>query len=85
MNDTEFYDEPVAVVAFTGEDGDTHLQRLTWQGQEYPLVATGRQWEEAAGRHIMAEASDGTRFELQLRRDNLVWYVRRVWRTPTVV
>lgn len=84
MIDIEFYDEPVTVIASTSAGGEIDLQSLTWQGIKYPIIATGRQWDEAEGRHVMAEASDGTRFELQLRRENLVWHVRRVWRTPLV-
>ena len=80
MINEEFFDEPVSVVAAMDEEGNLNLQRVTWQTKKYPIIAVGRQWDEADGRHVLAEAADGTRFELQLRRDDLVWRVKRVWR-----
>jgi hypothetical protein len=85
MTDTEFFDEPIRATASVDAQGRITLQSLTWQEQRYPIVAVGRQWETEEGRHIMAEAADGTRFELQLRRENLIWYIRKVWRGQTLV
>ncbi len=84
MINEEFFDEPVSVVATMDEEGNMTLQRVTWQAQKYPIIAVGRQWDEADGRHVLAEAADGTRFELQLRREDFVWRVKRVWRAPLV-
>ena len=80
MINEEFFDEPVSVVATMDEEGNLALQRVTWQAKKYPIIAVGRQWDEADGRHVLAEAADGTRFELQLRREDFVWRVKRVWR-----
>ena len=80
MDNTEFFDDPVKISMIVDSQGLTALQNLTWQEQTYTIVTVGRQWDEADGRHIMAEAADGTRFELQLRRQDLIWYVTRVWR-----
>lgn len=77
---TEYFDEPISVTASLNDQGQTDLQKLTWRDQRYTIVGVGRQWEDEDGRHIMAEAADGTRFEIQLRRQDLIWYVRRVWR-----
>jgi len=85
MTNTEIFFEPVGVTAAVDAQGHTHLQSLTWQEQAYTIVAVGRQWDEANGRHIMAEAANGTRFELQLSREDLIWYVRKVWRTQAAV
>lgn len=85
MADTEIFFEPVGVTATLDTQGHTLLQSITWQEQEYTIVAVGRQWDEENGRHIMAEAADGTRFELQLSREDLIWYVRRVWRGQLLV
>lgn len=84
MTNTEFFDDPIRVICTISEDGETALQSLTWRRQSYTIVAVGRQWDEADGRHVMAEAVDGTRFELQLRREDLIWRVRRVWRVQMV-
>jgi hypothetical protein len=80
MTNEEFFDEPVRVVAAMDDEGNLNPQRLTWQRRKYRISAVGRQWDEADGRHVLAEASDGTRFELQLRREDFIWRVRRVWR-----
>ncbi len=80
MTNTEFFDDPISVTCSIDNQGHTTLQSLSWQGRQHTIVATGRQWEAEDGRHLMAEAADGTRFELQLQRQNLIWHVRRVWR-----
>lgn len=80
MTNEEFLDEPASVVAAMDSDGNVSLQRLTWRGHRYRITAVGRQWDEADGRHVLVEAVDGTRFELQLRREDFAWRVTRVWR-----
>lgn len=84
MINEEFFDEPVSVAATMDEEGNLTLQRVTWQAKKYLIIAIGRQWDEADGRHVLAEATDGTRFELQLRREDFVWRVKRVWRASLV-
>lgn len=79
MENPEFYNDPVQVTGTMNDQGQVNLQSLTWRGERYTIVALGRQWLEADGRHVMAEAADRTRFELQLSRQELIWYVRRVW------
>ncbi|MEW5959590.1 MAG: hypothetical protein AB1801_17845 [Chloroflexota bacterium] len=85
MINTEIFFEPIHVTATVDALGQVNLQNLTWQAKTYPIVAGGRQWTEAEGRHVMAEAADGTRFELELRREDLIWYVRKVWRRQAIV
>jgi hypothetical protein len=80
MMNTEYFDEPISVTASLNDQGQTTLQKLTWRDQQYTIVGVGRQWDQEEGRHIMAEAADGTRFEIQLRRQDLIWYIRKVWR-----
>lgn len=84
MTHEEFFDEPVSVVAAMDDEGNLSPQRVTWQGHQYRISAVGRQWDEAEGRHVLAEAVDGTRFELQLRREDFGWRVRRIWRVSGV-
>jgi hypothetical protein len=76
----EFFDEPVSVVSAMDEGGNLNLQKVTWQTKKYPITAVGRQWDEGDGRHVLVEAADGTRFELQLGREDLIWRLKRVWR-----
>lgn len=81
MNHEEFFDEPASVTVEINDEGILNPQRVAWQGHKYKVTAVGRQWDEADGRHVLVEAVGGTRFELQLRREDFAWRVRRVWRT----
>ncbi len=85
MTQTEFFNTPISVVGAMDGEGQLTLQSLTWQGQKYTVIATGRQWDEKEGRRLMVEAADGTRFEIELRREDLIWYVRKVWRGAIMV
>ena len=84
MNNEEFLDEPAFVVAAMDDEGKFDPQRITWQTHKYRITSVGRQWDETDGRHVLVEAADGTRFELQLRREDFTWRVKRVWRTAAV-
>ena len=75
----EFFNDPIAVTAEISLDGQTRPTQLTWRGQKVSLVAVGRQWESESGRHVLVEASNGARFELQLSRSDLVWYLKQMW------
>jgi hypothetical protein len=81
---TEFFDDPIGITGSFDEEGQANLQYLNWRGTPYTIVAVGRQWDDDDGRHVMAEATDATRFELLLRRDDLLWRVVKVWRMPAV-
>jgi hypothetical protein len=80
MTNTEIYNDPIHINGTIDEQGHVTIRELNWEGQPYTIVAIGRQWDETDGRYVMAEAADGTRFELQLRREDLIWHVKRVWR-----
>lgn len=80
MTNLEYFDDPVSVTAVMKADGDLIVQKVTWRNHRYTITATGRQWDEESGRSVLAEASDGTRLELQLSRQDLVWRVKRAWR-----
>jgi hypothetical protein len=84
MTNEEILDEPATVVAAMDEEGKLDPQRVTWQGHKYRITAVGRQWDETGGRHVLAETADGTRLELQLRREDFAWRVKRVWRAAAV-
>lgn len=84
MENLEFCNDPVQVTGTMNDQGQINLQSLAWRGQRYTIVAVGRQWTEDDGHHVMAEAADRTRFELQLSRQELIWYVKRVWGSQMV-
>jgi len=81
---TEFFNDPISLTGSFDQQGQVNVRRLVWQERTHPIVAVGRQWLEEAGRHVMAEGADGTRFEIELSRDDLVWRVKKVWRGPLV-
>ena len=79
MTNPEFFDDPITATGTIDSQGQLSVQSFTWQGQQYPVVTMGRQWADEAGRHLLVEAAGGTRFELLLRRQDLIWSVQRVW------
>jgi len=79
MSNTEFYDDPVAVTATIDHHGNTNPTGFLWRGRSQTLVSVGRQWDTENGRHILVEASDGVRYELQLSRVDLIWRLKRAW------
>lgn len=79
MSEMEMLDEPVTVETVSDSQGQVAVQRLKWREQAYTVISMGRQWDEPAGRHLLVETAGGTRFELELRREDLRWRVRRVW------
>jgi hypothetical protein len=80
MTNPEFYDEPITATGTMDSRGQVSVQSFTWQEQQYTIITMGRQWTDEAGRHLLVEAAGGARFELLLRRRDLVWSVQRVWR-----
>ena len=80
--DTEFFNDKISLTCSFDEQGQINLQSITWQEKLYTIVAVGRQWADEMGRHVLAEGADGTRFEIELTRDDLLWRVKKVWRSP---
>ena len=79
MTIEQFPDQVVAVTATIDNHGHTTPIDLTLQGKKHSIISVGRQWETEGGRHILVEAANGVRYELQLSRINLVWRIKRVW------
>jgi hypothetical protein len=79
---TEFFNDPIRITCSVDEQGQLNLQSIFWQEASHTIVAVGRQWLDEAGRHVMAEGTDGVRFEIELSRDDLLWRVKKVWRGP---
>jgi hypothetical protein len=79
MSHMQFTDTPVAVTATIDHDGSTRPETLILSGRSFTIVSVGRQWESEAGRHILVEIGDGTRFELLLERQTLAWRIKRTW------
>ena len=82
--DTEFFNDAIGLTCSVDEQGKINLRNITWREKPYTIVTVGRQWLDEAGRHVMAETADGTRLEIGLSRDDLIWRVKKVWRKPTL-
>ena len=80
MTTTEFFNDVITVSAVIDSSGEIMPTSFTWQGNVYSIVSNGRQWESEQGRHILTEAANGDRFEIQLSRQDLLWYLKRAWR-----
>jgi len=77
MTIPQILDSPIQVEAqMTGQQ--IQPQTITWRQQTQAVIATGRQWTEADGRHILVEVLDGSRMEIRLGTD-LSWRLLRYW------
>jgi hypothetical protein len=81
---TEFFNDPVGLLCSFDARGEVNLQSIIWQERTYMIVAAGRQWTDEVGRYVLAESTDGTRFEIELARADLLWRVKKVWRSDWV-
>jgi len=79
MENTWFGDEAVSVEAQFLPDGELRPTTFTWRGHHHRVAGLGRQWDEADGRHILVEATDGGRFELCLASARNEWRLLRAW------
>ena len=78
-------DETVAVEARFLPDEEIRPTAFTWRGRRRRVVGLGRQWDEADGRHVLIEATDGGRFELCLTSTENRWRLLRAWERPHLV
>ena len=79
MTKETFYNDSISVTASINHLGQVTPTKLIWQGKPHALTGVGRQWESEDGRHVLVEAASGDRFEILLSKQDLLWYVRRVW------
>ncbi|MFQ5610527.1 MAG: hypothetical protein ACE5H9_00170 [Anaerolineae bacterium] len=84
MEQVEFIEEPARVEAHLAADGTVRPKTIFWRGRQRAVTTVGRQWTEAGGRRVLVETSDGSRLELELRGEDLSWWVRRFWPGPEV-
>jgi PncC family amidohydrolase len=82
MDNTWFGDEEVAVEAQFLADGEIRPTAFTWRGSHRRIAGLGRQWDETDGRHVLVEATDGSRFELCLTSPDNKWRLQRAWERP---
>jgi hypothetical protein len=82
MDNVWIGNEAVAVEAQFLPDGEIRPTAFTWRGRRWRIAGLGRQWDEANGRHVLVEATDGSRFELCLTSTQSSWRLLRAWERP---
>jgi len=67
--------EPVRVAARWDPAGMFLPRRFVWQGQEYEVESTGRQWEDGEGLHVLCMVPGGKVFDLVFRLQPAGWWL----------
>jgi hypothetical protein len=70
--------ESLEVTAKFNEDGKITPIRFTWDGIDYLVESTGRQWEASDGEHILVMVPGGRIFELVFNSTKRRWFLSRV-------
>ncbi len=78
INESHF-NTPITVMAAIDDQGHISPKSFVWQGKQRKFITVGRQWEDKNGRHVLVESANGDRFEIELSRQDLLWYLKRVW------
>ncbi len=79
----KFVNQPTAVEVHFDAGGAVRPRRFTWQGAWQEVTDVGRQWTDAAGRHVLVMTAGQQTFELLLARESLTWRVARASATST--
>ena len=82
MDEAWYGEETVAVEAQWLPEGKVRPAAFTWRGRHWRVTGLGRQWDDAAGRHVLVITSDGSRFELCLTSAHSSWRLLRAWLRP---
>jgi PncC family amidohydrolase len=85
VDNTWLGDQEVAVEAQFQADGEIQPTAFTWRGSRRTIAGLGRQWDESDGRHVLVEATDGSRFELCLTSADHTWRLKRAWERSNLV
>jgi len=72
-----FVNQPTQVDARFDAGGSVRPRRFTWGGAWLDVSDVGRQWQDAAGRHVLVMVGGRQTFELLLERESLAWRVVR--------
>jgi hypothetical protein len=67
----------IAVDCRFASDGTIDVRRI-YMNRKWTEVGQGRQWFDAAGRHVLVMLPDERVQELWLRSDTLIWELRPV-------
>jgi hypothetical protein len=85
MTNEKFYHDTIGLTLSINHAGEVTPVSFNWQGKQHTVTDVGRQWTSEAGRHVLVMTAEGSRFELQLSRQDLVWYLKRAWEADIAV
>jgi hypothetical protein len=67
--------ENIQVTARFDDQGKVTPLRFVWQGNTYPVDATGRRWQDDKGQHVLVMVPGDRVFELIFIPTNLRWFL----------
>lgn len=85
MTNEKFYDDSIGLTVSANHEGELTPISFNWQGKQHTVTSVGRQWTSDEGRHVLVMTAAGSRFELQLSRQDLAWYLKRAWEEDILV
>lgn len=66
---------PIEVIAKFSSQGLLSPLSFRWQGDELPVVSTGRHWYDEKGFHILVMIPDEKVYELVFLPGEMQWYL----------
>ncbi len=70
--------EQIEVTVRFNSEGKITPLNFTWNGQEFVVESTGRQWTDDEGQHILVMLPGGRVYELLFTPSDRLWYLKRV-------
>ena len=70
--------QSIEVQARFDDQGKIIPLSFTWQGQTYPVEATGRRWQDDSGHHILVMTPGEKVYELVFAPAEMRWYLLQV-------
>jgi len=67
--------EPIHVTANFNSQGEVTPLSFAWRGRIYRVGATGRQWQDEEGRHLLVMTESDTVYHLLFTPHGGKWYL----------
>ncbi|MEA3439113.1 MAG: CinA family protein [Chloroflexota bacterium] len=68
--------EPLEVSARFDYQGDIKPLHFSWKDKTYPIVSTGRSWQDETGHHFLVMVPDDRIFEIIFAGSDSCWYIK---------
>lgn len=66
---------PIEVTARFSRQGEIIPKDFFWQNIRYPVISTGRHWQDEKGYHILVMTPDQVVHELVFITGEMAWYL----------